>query len=771
MTKSDTLAKLFDVLASNILHRSMVDLLADELGVTTESLLELGIGYHPTKGAYAMPERSSDGSIIGISYRTHDGKKFMEEGSKHGLFYKVNPEFTKGDKAYDPGKHNWIRVETAEVTCPICGKPDWCLVSAGNPSDPAAVVCSRLSEGSKREIKESGFLHILKPEGNVRNDAAEILSPTDLPLLVIEGYTDTAAAMDMGFVAVGRPSAKGKLELLLPLCKGKDAIVVGENDTNVQKAGQVGMDSTFLTLKQACNRVIKVLPPARYNDLRRWKNDVSLTEVDFLTWVADNGETASDPNLLESDVAHSIAQVWLQRDKMQDDLPLIRCYHGQWVEFKDGHYKNQEREEFRGQIYHFLDGKKYPRCGPGGEIVIDDYRPTRSKVTDIVDALSDWCTISEEAPVWLKDMGLPKPTNLIAFRNGLLDVEQYINGKIKLYDSTPALFSYNILPYDFDENAESPIWNEFLEDIFNHDKDRITLLSQWFGYNCVPDMRYEKLMLFTGRPRSGKGTALNAMMSMLGTDQCVSTSFQALSSEFGFQALIGKLSATMGDVKVPRRKEAGAALEKILQVVGQDPVGVRRMYLTYLSQVYLTCRFTIAMNDLPNLPDQANALEPRLNILAFNNSYVGREKRSLKRNIQREAEQGKLINFALRGLRDLRMNDEFIRPRSGENLKDQLRELTTPLSVFVEDCCTVMPDDGDPKEYYIIIDQLYEAWCKWCEEGGTDPGSKAIFGRSFLAACPSAASTRLTLKGRRYRIYQSVALQDWVKRDDLGESI
>ncbi|KKL81768.1 hypothetical protein LCGC14_1991500, partial [marine sediment metagenome] len=218
MPKSETLAKLFDVLASNV-SSSMLKTLADELGVTPESMKKLGVGFHPTKGTrcFAFPERDIDGSIIGISYRTEDGKKFMEEGSKHGLFFAPNPEFIKGENAYAAGKHNWIRLQDAGVQCPICGKPDWCLVSAGNPTDPNAAVCSRISKGSKREIKDCGFLHILKPEGQVRNDTAGILPETDLPILVVEGYTDTAAAMDMGFVAIGRPSAKSKLELLLPL--------------------------------------------------------------------------------------------------------------------------------------------------------------------------------------------------------------------------------------------------------------------------------------------------------------------------------------------------------------------------------------------------------------------------------------------------------------------------------------------------------------------------------------------------------------------------
>ena len=228
---------------------------------------------------------------------------------------------------------------------------------------------------------------------------------------------------------------------------------------------------------------------------------------------------------------------------------------------------------------------------------------------------------------------------------------------------------------------------------------------------------------------------------------------------------MGKLAVMLGDAKVPRQKEAAAALEKILQVVGSDPVGIRRMYLPFLSQVFLTCRFTIAMNDLPNVPDQANALEPRLNILYFGNSYIGKEDTTLKFRLREEAEAGKIINFALAGLKDLRQNTKFVVPESSQPLIKQLRELTTPVTAFIEDCCDVQtPGDN----YYVIIDQLYEAWAKWCKDGGRKPGTKGQFGRWFLAACPVARCNRIRLNGKRHRIYSGIQLADWIYQEWFG---
>lgn len=48
--------------------------------------------------------------------------------------------------------------------CPICGKPDWCLIA----EDGSAAICSRISEGSVKKSGDAGFLHILTDKSQHR---------------------------------------------------------------------------------------------------------------------------------------------------------------------------------------------------------------------------------------------------------------------------------------------------------------------------------------------------------------------------------------------------------------------------------------------------------------------------------------------------------------------------------------------------------------------------------------------------------------------------
>lgn len=44
--------------------------------------------------------------------------------------------------------------------CPVCSRPDWCLVDAADPANPSRVICKRVQ--SEREWGEAGWLHALR---------------------------------------------------------------------------------------------------------------------------------------------------------------------------------------------------------------------------------------------------------------------------------------------------------------------------------------------------------------------------------------------------------------------------------------------------------------------------------------------------------------------------------------------------------------------------------------------------------------------------------
>jgi hypothetical protein len=107
--------------------------------------------------------------------------------------------------------------------------------------------------------------------------------------LVIEGATDTAAALDLGFDAVGRPSNLACLEMLCDLVRGREVIIIGEQDRKWNEAaqkylepGRAGMLATFQAVRGMVKSATMLMPPPHIKDLRAWVSKYKLTREQFL---------------------------------------------------------------------------------------------------------------------------------------------------------------------------------------------------------------------------------------------------------------------------------------------------------------------------------------------------------------------------------------------------------------------------------------------------------------------------------------------------------
>lgn len=740
---STDFAELHEMYRSNVFP-AMVDVLAEQIGVSSESLVRLGVGWKIVESCWMFPERDADGKIIGLIRRYWDGTKYCEKGSKRGLTF----ETIRINEGYDPSRQQWKRVTEADP-CPICAKPDWCGYDDSTPIK--FVRCMRVAEGSVYEDRGAGHIHELIPGAfKPAKRSGSFLPLSDLPVLVVEGATDTAAAMDLGFIAVGKPSARGGLKQLVHLLHGREVVVVGENDAG---AGVEGMEKTFEALKIEIPNVAKILPPSDSKDLRDWIQKYDLTQ-DSLLAALENRDRDSSSDILESKAPLPIAELWLRTEKMLDGIPILRKFHGEWYEFNDHYYKAiDEDTQIRGRLYAFLQDKQVKKFNNRGEPTIEPYDATRSKISDVVDALHMSCPVQNEPPCWLDKRSSPTPVNLICFSNGILDIKAYVAGKTILVPSTPQLFSLTATPYAFDPEAKCPQWLKFLGEIFDDDEERIALLQEWIGYNMVADTSQEKLMLFVGRPASGKSTTLEVLQAVLGHDQYAKSSFKHLCSDFGLQPLMGKLAAIMPDAHVPRQVDATQALETIKSIVGRDGVTVNRKFLPQLPDCVLPCRFTIAVNELPELPDHARSLERRLVLLYFPETFEGREDRTLKDRLPKEAPG--IAVWALNGLRRLREQKVFTTPKSSVPVITEFRKFLTPIAEFIDECC----ESGDDLEtHWVPKNQIYDVWKGWSREHGLRPGIRSRFGQRLLAQLIAVTTGRKGLGGQQQYVYFGVKL-------------
>jgi putative DNA primase/helicase len=235
------------------------------------------------------------------------------------------------------------------------------------------------------------------------------------------------------------------------------------------------------------------------------------------------------------------------------------------------------------------------------------------------------------------------------------------------------------------------------------------------------------------------------------TANSVAPTLAGIGTNFGLAPLIGKRVAIVSDARLGSRADQHAIAERLLSITGEDAITVDRKYLpAWTGQ--LQTRFIIISNELPRLADASGALSSRFIVLLLENSFYGREDQTLAARLLKELPG--ILNWAITGWYRLISFGHFTQPKSALEAVQQLEDLGSPIGAFIREKCEI----GAGRT--ATIDQLFGAWCQWCQEQGRDkPGTKQTFGRDLRAACPGLKVTQPRYGDERERAYQGIRIK------------
>jgi putative DNA primase/helicase len=435
-----------------------------------------------------------------------------------------------------------------------------------------------------------------------------------------------------------------------------------------------------------------------------------------------------------------------------DTLPeggRILFWRGEFYSWAGDRYVVRDRVWIEQRLYHWSAGCDTWRMNRDGSHEVVAFDPTADAIGNIVHALRAVCYADLPEPqCWIEEQpGDPPATEIIAFRNGFLHWPTR-----RLLASTDRLFCTSALEFDYDPIAEQPAeWLAFLQGLWPEDPESIQVLGEMFGYLLTDDTSQQKAFMLIGPPRSGKGTILRVLESLVGYANRVSPSLSSLGMQFGLQPLIGKRLAMISDARLSGRADQQPIVENLLRVSGEDTISVPRKNITDWTGK-LPTRFVFASNELPAFSDASAALANRFVMFQFTTSFLGREDLGLTARLLRDLPG--IVLWALEGLDRLRQRGHLIRPQSADELHADMVEQTSPIRAFVEDCCIV----GEGNQ--VDRDDLFGAWRKWCETQGRDhPGTKVGFGRQLAAAFPEIKRAQPRAGGTRLNVYSGARLK------------
>lgn len=439
-----------------------------------------------------------------------------------------------------------------------------------------------------------------------------------------------------------------------------------------------------------------------------------------------------------------------QRD-LPDDGKIV-FWRGDFYSWNGHRYAVRDQVYLHQLLYHFMAGCVTHKTNPRtGDFEVVAFSPKRAHVEDVMHALRAVCfTDLDEPPTWIDQRaGDPPPAELIAFRNGFLHLPTRT-----LMRATPRLFVTAAVEFDYDPAAPAPVeWLKFLHSVWPEDPQSIEALGEVFGYMLTDDTSQQKMFMMIGPPRSGKGTILRILESVVGAHNRVSPSLGGISDTFGLQPLIGKRMAMFSDARLSGKTDQQPIVENLLRISGEDTVTVGRKNTTSWTG-RLPTRIIMASNETPSFSDSSGALANRFIMFRFNTSFLGREDRGLSARLMQELPG--VVLWALEGLQRLVDRGYMTTPDSGRELSDEMREQSSPIGAFVADKCVLHPD------YRVDRFELYAAWKAWCVEQGMDhPGTSVSFGRKLSAAVAGIGRSQPRDGDGRANLYSGIRIRSY----------
>jgi len=419
-------------------------------------------------------------------------------------------------------------------------------------------------------------------------------------------------------------------------------------------------------------------------------------------------------------------------------------HHGRWLSYCGTHYREVDTAELRARAYRWLSMR---RRNDGSLVAV-----SQTLVNSVLDGLrSAVHEGGDHLPRWTGSDPHPHPANLIAFNNGLLDVERWLaDPSVALLPHDPAWLSTNVLPFDYTPQATCPQWETFVAEVAAGDDTWVAGLAMMFGYLLTHDSAQQKIFLFQGAPRAGKGTICRVLREMLGHANVAGPSLPSLCGEFGLWPLVGKSVAIIPDAHAGRGSDATRVLEVLKSISGEDAVDVNRKHRDQQT-MRLPVRFLIACNSMLDLPDPSGALAGRLILFPFTRSFQGNEDHGLEARLL--AELPGILRWSLAGLRALRTGGRLLQPDSGEQVRADFARLSSPIRGFIDERLVIDPAGVVP------VSAAFQEWKPWCEQEGHKPGSTSTFGAKLLAALPGITKVRTGSRDARQWSYRGIRLR------------
>ena len=315
------------------------------------------------------------------------------------------------------------------------------------------------------------------------------------------------------------------------------------------------------------------------------------------------------------------------------------------------------------------------------------------------------------------------PPNLIAFTNGVLDIET-----MELRGWLPSDVIPNVVPHEWNPGAECPEVDTILLKMAAGDPDIYQNLMEVMGCCIYRSAEFGQSAILLGSGSNGKSTYIQMLLAMLGTENVSSLDMGMIGKQFHTGRLVGKL-ANLGD-DISNEFQHGDLLSIFKKVVTGN-----RLYAdvkgTEGFEFSPYCQMVFSANEFPRLADYTDGMMRRIFPIEFNAVFRRTDPDydpRISKKVTTETACQRMCVLAVYALRNVIAQNGFTPNAASQRRVDEIRaDNDTVLAWALEGewCADSLSE--------MSIADYYDAYREWTRECGLQAVKRTKFTRSINA--------------------------------------
>lgn len=259
----------------------------------------------------------------------------------------------------------------------------------------------------------------------------------------------------------------------------------------------------------------------------------------------------------------------------------------------------------------------------------------------------------------------------IPCENGMLD---FTTGKLREHKDIDHI-NY-VIPHNYNPNAKYEKWKKCLDDWFGDDENKKLLLQEFMGYIMSSGCNLKKALWLVGGNDTGKSKIISVIAKLIGDKSYSTVSMAHLDDPRKVSPIKDKKANLIFDEKTGCQIAAGG----FKTLVSGESMDIDVKY--QINDTYTpSLKLVAAMNELPTMTDNTNAIITRLLILKFNNPIKEIDE-NLMDKLKLELEG--IFAWSIEGLKRRMQTEKWTEVKESNEILARYKIDQSPILYFIE---------------------------------------------------------------------------------------